>query len=177
MISKVVLLVTCPLDESLNSLLSQLGAKIPRKTPPLSDWDPNIPPPVSENLCFARHMAICTVPADIWADRSLLYRDKFKAGRFWDHRGSRSIIKKPQNGVNGAGEQWSDEAIESIEATENLGTTESSADEKTEGLFTGLFTGWVYLPIWWNCQDFAIRLGHLLTLSKHARFSITFSAT
>lgn len=33
-------------------------------------------------------------------------------------------------------------------------------------MFSELFERWVYLPVWWNCQDFAIRLGYLLTPSE-----------
>lgn len=29
-------------------------------------------------------------------------------------------------------------------------------------VFIALLHDWVYLPIWWNCQDFAIRLGYIL---------------
>ncbi|KAH8757102.1 hypothetical protein BGZ57DRAFT_908673 [Hyaloscypha finlandica] len=130
---RVVLLVSSPLNESLDGVISRLGAKIKRKTPLLSNWDPVSPPCLSENLCFARHMAICIIPLNMWADKSLQYRDKFKHGRYWAHLGSTSISKKPRNGVDGAGEQWSNETIESIEAVENLGTIDLSDNEITEG--------------------------------------------
>ncbi|KAL7926937.1 hypothetical protein ACQKWADRAFT_279052 [Trichoderma austrokoningii] len=158
-----VLLVTCPLAESMNKVLSTLGAKIGRKTPVMSAWQPGTHPRVVENLCFARHMAICLIPVKIWHDQSLLFVDKLLAGKFWDHQGSASITKSASCGKHGAAEQWDRTAIESIEAVEVLGTTRLSDDQITEEMFNALFNDWVYLPIWWNCQDFAIRLGYILT--------------
>jgi hypothetical protein len=83
----------------MNGILARLGAKIKRKT-------------LSENLCFARHMAIRIVPLNIWADKSLQYKDRFKQGGYWGHQGSMSVSDKPKNGIDGAGEQWNNEAIE-----------------------------------------------------------------
>jgi hypothetical protein len=80
----------------MNGILARFGAKIKRKTPLLSDWDPVSPPRASENLCFARHMAIGIVPLNIWADKSLQYKDRFKHGEYWGHQGSMSISKKPK---------------------------------------------------------------------------------
>lgn len=131
--SSLVLLVTCPLDKSMNNLLSHIGAQIERKTPPLENWHLNDPPRVSENLCFARHMAICIMAEEVWANNALLFKDKFKRSKFWDHQGSRSTVKKPGKGLNGSRESWQDKDIESIEAVENLGTTKSSIDEISEG--------------------------------------------
>lgn len=35
-------------------------------------------------------------------------------------------------------------------------------------VFIRLFHDWVYLPVWWNCQDFAVRLGYLVDPTVHS---------
>ena len=59
-------------------------------------------------------MAIGIVPLNIWADKSLQYKDRFKHGGYWGHQGIMSVSEKPKNGIDGAGEQWNNEAIELI---------------------------------------------------------------
>jgi hypothetical protein len=129
----VVLLVTCPVNESINKVLSNFGAKIERKTPAMSTWQAGAQPRVSDNLCFARHMALCVVPVEVWVDENMLFGAKLSAGKFWDHQGSLSTTKSASNGTNGAGDIWDLEAIESIEAIEVLGTTKLSDHQITEG--------------------------------------------
>src|SRR4051794_32943737 len=101
--ARAVLLVTCLLDEFMNSLLSRIGAHIDRKTPPLSNWDIGSLPHVSENLCFSRHMAVCLLEEQVWTNRTMTFKDRFKLGRFWDHQGSGGISKRPGNSRNSAG--------------------------------------------------------------------------
>ncbi|KAL8376055.1 hypothetical protein RB595_007256 [Gaeumannomyces hyphopodioides] len=162
---RVVLLVTTPLNASINAVLATFGSKVARLTPALSDWPQVSPPPVTENFCFARHMAVCLIPLGVWENNDVSFPAKFAAGSFWEHRGSASIgsaSKHPGAGRKDGGRTWTSEDIESIEAVQRLGTTHMSDSEIYEQLFTWLFHDWVYLPIWWNCQDFAARLGYLL---------------
>lgn len=78
-------------------------------------------------------MAICAVPLKAWEDVSLPFKDKFKAGSYWDHQGSRCTTKDPGEGLCGAGIKWQDEIIETIEAVECLGMTDLSDDDITNG--------------------------------------------
>ncbi|KAL8404828.1 hypothetical protein RB594_009633 [Gaeumannomyces avenae] len=163
---RVVLLVTTPLTASVNGVLATFSCKVARLTPALSDWPQDSPPRVTENFCFARHMAVCLIPLEVWDNKDVPFPAKFAAGSFWEHLGSalsESASKPPSAGRNdGGGRTWASESIESIEAVQRLGTTHMSDGEIYEQLFAGLFEDWVYLPIWWNCQDFAARMGYLL---------------
>jgi hypothetical protein len=67
---RVVLLLTSPSNGSMNGVLARLGAKIKRKTATGVLYSHL---GVSENLCFAKHMAIGIVPLNIRADKSLQY--------------------------------------------------------------------------------------------------------
>ncbi|EJT77203.1 hypothetical protein GGTG_07115 [Gaeumannomyces tritici R3-111a-1] len=121
---RAVLLVTCPVDQMANAFLAYFGAKIERKTPPISAWKPGAYPRVADNLSFSRHMAICLVPMEVWEDDDMSFRDKLEAGRFWDHRGTLSGLKHSGSGRNGNGLSWERRHVESIEAVELLGTTD-----------------------------------------------------
>ncbi|KAL8357302.1 hypothetical protein RB598_002242 [Gaeumannomyces tritici] len=158
---RAVLLVTCPVDQMANAFLAYFGAKIERKTPPISTWKPGAYPRVADNLSFSRHMAICLVPMEVWEDDDMSFRDKLEAGRFWDHRGKLSGLKHSGSGRNGNGLDWERRHVESIEAVELLGTTDEW-DFTITGLYGRLHHGWVYRPCWWNCQDFAIRLAYVI---------------
>ncbi|KAL8341597.1 hypothetical protein RB598_003501 [Gaeumannomyces tritici] len=163
---RVVLLVTTPLAASVNGVLATFSCKVARLTPALSDWPQDSPPRVTENFCFARHMAVCLISLEVWENRDVPFPGKFAAGSFWEHLGSalsESASKPASAGRNdGGGRTWASESIESIEAVQRLGTTQMSDSEIYEQLFVGLSQDWVYLPIWWNCQDFAARMGYLL---------------
>jgi len=134
---RTVLLVARPLDTNMNHILSKLGANIARLTPPLSDWNPTAAPPrMSENLCFARHMAICIVSSEIWSDGARDFKDRFSSGRFWEHVGSwltASTAAAGQHGIPGSCARWNDAQIESIESAEILGTTKLSNEEISTG--------------------------------------------
>ncbi|EWY79519.1 hypothetical protein FOYG_17321 [Fusarium oxysporum NRRL 32931] len=171
-VKRAVILVTCPVNASINKVLAALGSKIKRKTPAVFDWQAGIRPSITENLCYARHMAIFLTPVQVWEDEDLSFEARFSSGTFWDHRGSLSTTKIAKSGTCGAGESWSKDAIESIEAVEPLGITDLSDEQIFEEIFKSLFCNWVYLPIWWNCQDFAIRLGYMLAPTMHTRTAL-----
>jgi hypothetical protein len=129
---RVVLLITCPLDAVMTGIFSTLGVDMERKTPALEKWNQASPPRVTENLRFAIHMSIFIVDAKIWNDKSISFKEKFKAGRFWDHQGPRGIRRRPKQGT--AGIPWSDYDISTIEAVEQLGTsTLSDAEIREKG--------------------------------------------
>lgn len=126
---RVVLLVTTPLDELMNSVLAAFGSKVARLTPALSDWPQVSPPRVTENFFFARHMAVCLVSLEVWENKNVPFPDKFAAGSFWEHLGSTpvgSASKHPSAGRKDGGRTWVSKDIESIEAVQRLGTTRMS---------------------------------------------------
>ncbi|KAL8391958.1 hypothetical protein RB595_002246 [Gaeumannomyces hyphopodioides] len=147
---RAVVLVTCPVDQLANTALAFFGTRIERKTPPISTWKPGAYPRVAGNLSFARHMAICLIPMEAWESDELSFRDKLAADR------------------NGCGLSWAGKHVESIEAVELLGTTDEW-DFAITNLYGRLHRDWVYLPFWWNCQDFAIRLAYVIQPTANAR--------
>lgn len=128
---RVVLLVSCPVSNSVNKVLSTFGANVDRKTPPMSAWQAGAPPRVADNLSFTRHMAVCLVLQELWADENLTYSEKLAHGTFWGHRGCPSTLNGLSDDDGGAGEAWATTDIESIEAIEMLGTTQLRDDEIT----------------------------------------------
>ncbi|KAK9443979.1 hypothetical protein VB005_02505 [Metarhizium brunneum] len=148
---RIVLLISQKLDESVDSFLYHVGSLggEPSRTPDLRIA------PIVGNVCLL---------------------ETFKAARRWEHAGwarSGSSISGTSNsgpsangsskvGRAGRCEQWNEKSVESIQAVQKLGEVERTDDDISHQVFDPLFQDWEYYPVWWNCQDFAIRLAYLL---------------
>ncbi|KID81288.1 hypothetical protein MGU_11349 [Metarhizium guizhouense ARSEF 977] len=164
---RIVLLISQKLDESVDSFLYRVGTL---------GGEPSRPPnpriaPIVGNVWFASHLSVSLVDADAWENADLSLLETFKAARRWEHGGwvsSGSSISGTSNGgssnVGRAGrcEQWNEKSVESIQAIQKLGEVERTDDDISHQVFDPLFKDWEYYPVWWNCQEFAIRLAYLL---------------
>lgn len=175
-------LVTTPVSESLDWVLHKIDSATRGNTCPTQevDWhDTSSPissiPTIKSHLSFTRHLTLGVMDQKDWDDPSLTNMQRFSKAYFWEHRGP---WKEPRQGNS-----WEGGDICKIEAIQFLGWTEKPNETITEKCvsfnshikFTGisliptstadcsvLLKGWVYLPVWWNCQSFATRLAFLV---------------
>ncbi|EUC41752.1 hypothetical protein COCMIDRAFT_105357 [Bipolaris oryzae ATCC 44560] len=116
----------------------------PPPSPPV-DWSSfknSALPNLESRLKFTTHYALCVIDCDHWDNPSLSLLDKFRGAKFWDHPGDRTILASSQSsrsnrsmkmpGLN-ACITWNDADIFEIESGEEIGRTDMSDDEITQG--------------------------------------------
>uniref|UniRef100_A0A0B7KIR1 Uncharacterized protein n=1 Tax=Bionectria ochroleuca TaxID=29856 RepID=A0A0B7KIR1_BIOOC len=169
--SRVVFLVARPLNENIDRILRALRVVDPPADTHLAEHVTNVPTTI-DNVSVATHLAVGLLDEDDWKSEALTLPEKLQKAQFWEHMGagmSGSITKIPWSGIPGAGREWIPQDIDSIQAIEVLGRIHTANSEVLNEIFAQLWDGWVYLPVWWNCQDFAIRLAYLFITTDEAR--------
>ncbi|KAK2616803.1 hypothetical protein QQS21_000180 [Conoideocrella luteorostrata] len=93
--------------------------------------------------------------------------EKFETAVFWDHPGgtanavSSQVIWSMQPKRSNAGVPWSSDEIYKIESGEVIGHTDLF-DEEITRVYADFRRDWAYMPVFWNCHDFAIRLAYII---------------
>ncbi|KAJ0416342.1 hypothetical protein BJY00DRAFT_316993 [Aspergillus carlsbadensis] len=169
--NRVVLLVTAPISHSFRQIVRVIGHEPPASAP--VDWDShdnNALPTLESRLKFTTHYALCVIDTERWEDPSLTLLDKFMRAKFWDHPGDATKLSLSTSSSRGssmrpadsnAGVQWDPDDLRMIDSGEEIGRTDLSDEEITK-VYLELRRDWKYMPVFWNCHDLAVRLGHLV---------------
>ncbi|OCK84847.1 hypothetical protein K432DRAFT_422257 [Lepidopterella palustris CBS 459.81] len=172
--TQIVFLVTTPMGKSFESIVQALGNKPPLSVP--IDWmshDNRALPQITSRVRFATHYALCLISREIWLDDSLTLLDKFKEAKFWDHPGdstgstSSGSSRSDRVQYDNECKCWPAEHIVEIDSAQEIGET-TKPDKEVSKVYRTLRRGWIYLPLWWNCHDLAIRLAYLLVHASDA---------
>ncbi|PYH95592.1 hypothetical protein BO71DRAFT_473667 [Aspergillus ellipticus CBS 707.79] len=158
---------------------NNLSGRLPPQAPPPIDWSScknSALPSLMSQLKFTTHYAVCVIDAEIWDNESWTLRQKFLSATFWDHPGKNMLgsLRSKTSGtdrqrreLSNEGTSWSDSMIAEIVSGDEIGVTGMSDEAISKGIalvYTNLLKGWRYMSVFWNCHDFAIRLGHLIIL-------------
>lgn len=126
-----VLLVQVPLRISIKISQSlEWSAAAVGNVKPDTPWDsadPDLLPSIESRMSFLRHYAIALISTEIWVNRNMSLRDKFKHARFWEHTGTSSGMTESRNGV-----MWETKRIERIDAVQDIGFTFIRGEEISE---------------------------------------------
>jgi hypothetical protein len=138
-----VLLITTPVGKSFQSIVRAIGREpLPSPHVDWSSFENCTLPDLKSRMKFTTHYALCVIDCDDWDDNDLSLLDKFRGARFWDHPGDKTMSASSQssrsNSSMGPADLnacmiWSDASISQIDSGEEIGRTDMSDDEITQG--------------------------------------------
>ncbi|KAH7028134.1 uncharacterized protein B0I36DRAFT_351556 [Microdochium trichocladiopsis] len=154
-----VLIVQSPLGDSFKSISNALAwpSRALGDIQSHIDWDlsdTQTLPPITAELRFVRHYALCLVPKGVWNRDDLTRLEKIQQAWVWEHTGKKAELRDPT--------RLAREVIQKIDAVQDIGETQLNPDAEVI-VYQRLFCAWgPYHPLFWNCHDLAIRLAYVI---------------
>ncbi|CZR69584.1 uncharacterized protein PAC_19484 [Phialocephala subalpina] len=159
---RILFIVSIHSGRSYDAIKTAVGER--DDEPAFIDWESNKIDSLEKPSSFVRHFAVCLVPLDIWNDPTKTLLQKFQNGTYWELIGPELIP------VKGNGVGWKAQKIQNIDGVLEVGLTTYDDETISQQFYQPLRAAWsTYDTTWWNCFDFAARLGCMILPDNEAK--------